>query len=835
VNGDGSEIDHGATLNAGVPPGQRGAGGRRRAVNALLALLCASAALVVVAPAAPASAASTTATGERGYELVSPGDDPNGQKVGVLPVALSSVSGEAIAFQMLGTVEGGPSEIRNTYLAKREADGWTSQLLTPPAAPWTPRDYLFSPNEVFQFNEDLSKVLITSKNETPLVPGEADEGATNLYLRDNNTNTYQLITTAAPERSPNGRPDLYPLAAPRVAWASKDLQHVLFDSYNGEEPRYSPDGPWGGAYTWSPQTGMQLASILPEGQKTSADAGAGPLQLAGEPGTEYFSDWYGANEHAISEDGSRIFFTSPPAERSPRPTGHLYERRDNGTPDATTVRLDEPAPDAPTPAPFESWASRFITATPDGHRALFLSCGKLTADSTAQGSGSYSNCQGNTLNPVSNELYIYDEATGLTDIATGDPNGGGVLGVAGVSEDLNRVYFVATGALAGDAVEGKKNLYLWEQGAGVTFLAELGATTYSYREDADRFIWELPFGLNDARVSADGSTIAFSSGAKIDPDYDNEDPEGWGGFQEMYVWKVGDAKPKCITCIGKAVGPSTLLSQRLDATEAKVPVLSGWQKRNLLPDGSALFFESSQPLLPADHNVTTDVYEYNFASESLALISSGQGASPSNFMGASADGRDVFFRTSQSLLPSDINGSADVYDARRGGGNLPEKTPPAVPCKGDTCPITPGSVNFTGAGNQPPAKPFTLAAITAKQRAKFARTGRLTIVVGAPGAGPILAHTIARPPDGKWRRVATNRVEAKGEGLQRLTVTLKQGVRRLLTKKKSLQMRIDVRFGDQERTAQFTLQQKAAGTKAKSKPPKHKGASKSKTGGPGNA
>jgi hypothetical protein len=843
LNGDGSQTQLGPKLNGRVPARGRRASGATRAVHALVAVASVSIALVAVAPAAPAVAAQSTASGERAYELVTPGDDPSGKKVELLPIARSAVSGEAIAFQTMGTIEGGPSEIRNTYLAKRGPEGWASELLTPPAAPYTPREYRMSPNQFFQFNEDLSKVLVTSKNENPLVPGEADGGFTNLYLRDNNTGTYELITTGTPERPPNGRPDLFPAAAPRVAWASKDLQHVLFDSYNGESVEYRPDWFWDTVISWSPQTGMQPASVMPNGQILDSSAGAGALQLVGPKSDEAFEDWYGANEHAISEDGSRIYFTYPAPSGTygggARPKGNLYLRRDNGTASASTIRIDEPGPGAPPQQEERESASRFIDATPDGHRALFMSCGKLTADSTAQSSGTYSECQpygkaaNNKVN--SNELYIYEEGAGLTDITTGDPEGANVIGVAGVSEDLNRVYFVATGALQGAAVEGKDNLYFWEKGAGVRFLAQLSALRkYDWHEDADRTIWELPLGLNDARVSADGSTIAFSSGAEIQPGYDNEDPESGDGFKEIYVWKVGDAGPKCITCIGTPVGSSTLLSQRLSEKEAQQPVLSGWQKTNLLPDGSALFFESSQPLLSADHNLTTDVYEYDFAKESLSLISSGTGSSPSSFMGASADGRDVFFRTSQSLVPADLNGGSDIYDARRGGGDLPEKQPPALLC-GENCPTTPGSVNFVGAGNLPPEKTLTIEAITAKQKAQFARTGRLTIVVDAPAAGPILARAIARPPEGKWRKVATVKATAPGEGPQRLTVTLKQGVRNILAKKESLTVRINVSFGEQEASTQVGLKQKAASKKAKPKAHKHKGSSKSKSGGSGNA
>jgi hypothetical protein len=791
-------------------------GGQRSRPCASWTLLCVVAALVVVASLASARAASA-AGGARGYELVSPGNDPNNQKVEVLPVAHAAASGEAIAFQMFGTVENGPSEERNTYVAKRGPEGWTSQLVSPPAAPFKPAYYKLSPNQVFQFNEDFSEALLSSKNETPLVPGEVDEGYDNLYLRNTETGAFQLITNSDPkprgsEVSPN-----YPYAQPRVAWASGDLQHVVFDSYNGRAPEYNPGWPQGAVIDWSPQTGMQVASVLPNGESVAAGAGSGPQYIVGGKSTSAFSDFYGVNEHAISEDGSRIFFSYPylPGYNF----GSIYVRRDNGTPQASTVRVGEAEPGAPQGATCGG-SQTFITATPDGHHALFY-CGYKFA---------WANNNKNL------GLYLWGEGEGLTEVAAGPPTSAGVLGVVGVSEDLGRVYFVATGALTGAAVAGKPNLYLWERGTGLTFIAQLGGKYFqeeeeSYREDPDRTIWERPLGLNGARVSADGSTIAFASQAKIDTEYNNEDPENWNNFQELYVYKIGDAAPHCVTCTGTAKGQSTLVSQGLTDAEAKMPVLEGWSKLNMLPDGSAVFFESSQPLLPADHNLVADVYEYNIAENTLALISTGKAATPSNFMGASADGRDVFFRTTQSLVPSDINGAYDVYDFRREGGNLPEKEPPALACEGEDCPLTPASVLAHGAGNQPPVKPFALAPITAQQQAKLIRTGRLTVVAETPGAGLVTVRAIARPPDGKWRRVATGLAEAAGEGPQSVTLTLKQGVRRILATKGRLQVRIDASFGAQQATAQLALKQPVAKPKAH----KHKGAPKSKTAGHGDA
>jgi hypothetical protein len=65
--------------------------------------------------------------------------------------------------------------------------------------------------------------------------------------------------------------------------------------------------------------------------------------------------------------------------------------------------------------------------------------------------------------------------------------------------------------------------------------------------------------------------------------------------------------------------------------------------------------------------------------------------------------------------------------------------------------------------------------------------------------------------------VATSRVDAPGEGPQKLTLTLKKGVRNLLAKKGHLQVRINVGFGALESSAQFALTQKVVHKKKKAK------------------
>ena len=47
-------------------------------------------------------------------------------------------------------------------------------------------------------------------------------------------------------------------------------------------------------------------------------------------------------------------------------------------------------------------------------------------------------------------------------------------------------------------------------------------------------------------------------------------------------------------------------------------------------------------------------------------------------------GRNIFFITSQGLVPQDTDGADDVYDARLGGG-FPLPPAPVQPCAGDAC------------------------------------------------------------------------------------------------------------------------------------------------------
>ncbi len=274
----------------------------------------------------------------------------------------------------------------------------------------------------------------------------------------------------------------------------------------------------------------------------------------------------------------------------------------------------------------------------------------------------------------------------------------------------------------GKAQAGERNIYLYEAGAGIVFVARASSLdSLADREPSSR----------RSRVSPDGLHLAFASSAPL-TSYDNKDASSGKPAAEVYLYDAdgsgGPGELRCISCNpsgarphGRNLGDS--VSPRW--TAATIP---GWNEqlrptRLLSADGNRLFFESYDDLLPRDSNGRTDVYGWERASDEeacakagadlyvqsaggcLSLISSGQSLGDSELIDVGASGRDVFFTTAASLLPQDP-GLVDVYDARIGGGYPPPPKPPAV-CEGDACqgPVsapsdpTPASAAFEGAGN----------------------------------------------------------------------------------------------------------------------------------------
>jgi hypothetical protein len=764
----------------------------------------------------------------RTLELVTPTTNPSA-KVDVLPFARVAGTGNRVAFQVLGNRDTGPANTLTTYLSTRTGAGWTVKQISPPEVPANIPSYELYPNPVFMFNSDMTEALLDAHPSSTLVAGEPN--ADNLYEENLDTGAYTLLTPLPPFSN-----STLP-SEPRVAWASPDLQHVLFDNDTGGQGAnyFDPSGgPADYAYLWTPSTGTQIASVenTMSGLQGISESvgGAGALSPA-SPGGQIYISWYGGNPHAISDDGSRIYYTvGQPPDAYGIQLPSLAEVRNAGQPSESAVGIGN---------------GKFITASTDGHEMLFTSCTDENVANSTAFNENYGECRTNddsvldSTNNYSptftnkNDLYLWNEdgnggAGSITDLTTQDPNGADVMGVLGASSDLSRVYFVARGNLTGTAPAPNDscrtqpgqapNLYSWDKTDGIRFIAQLVAPTSRCFNDpaGDITTWQsnIDSEHKNAQVSPDGSVVAFTTEAALDPSYDNVDADTGLPHREVYFYKYGSAGPICVSCVGTgpATADATIANQQLSTTETSLQNYPDWQKQNLLPDDNTLFFESGDKLSAAVQNTadSANVYEYSYATGSVTLISSGASPSPSNFMGATADGSDVFFSTDQSLLPSDVDNNVDIYDARLNGG-----VPNTPPAGGLAPPLPPPTSTFVGPGNPKPGvvvpggpKPvvFALGRLTSAQVRSLAKTGAVTLTITAPGAGKVSAKALARlSRGGALKTIGSASVTARKAGVLHLTLRLSSKARATLKKSGQLAVTIQASFGRATKTLHITI------------------------------
>jgi hypothetical protein len=230
--------------------------------------------------------------------------------------------------------------------------------------------------------------------------------------------------------------------------------------------------------------------------------------------------------------------------------------------------------------------------------------------------------------------------------------------------------------------------------------------------------WNARLDQLTARVSSDGSHVVFMSAASM-TGYDNRDAVTGARDEEVFLYGAeGTGSLVCVSC-----DPSGERPTGASSIPGGTPYESNaamYQSRVLSAEGSRVFFDSSDGLVPADSNGERDVYEWEREGVGscrvssgvnggcVYLLSGGEENTEAQFVDASASGSDVFFITGASLVSSDP-GLVDLYDAREGASVPQGVSSPA--CTGSGCqgvpsaqPIfaTPSSATFAGVGNFPP-------------------------------------------------------------------------------------------------------------------------------------
>jgi len=682
--------------------------------------------------------ASALLPGCRAYEQVSPADKNGGDvlwnatRPGGRTVAEGGERAIFAAWTEFAGSEYGGSLAETEYVAERGAGGWATAPLLPRVTPPS------LGGESVSSSPDLSASLLRSGAVLESTPEDLDGAQeVNLYMRDNEASLVSPLIGI--DGAASSGTAFY---APVV---SDGLGHLVFAT-TAVLPTGDPGVPSDLFIKVYEVVGgtTRLVSVQADGTPFPAGTLPGGALRGGEPYSIM---------GASSRDGRHIFISSSNAAGT-QPVD-IYRRSDGAT---TTIgsASQRAVPDSPARPKLFRWASS------DGNTLLFTSREHLTDDANTGPSRS------------GLDLYRYDfDAGELIDIsATPGGDGARVLGLVGASESGDRVYFAAHGAVVDgegtdDPVPDEPNLYLWEDdgtaGGSTRFVATLAAT--------DQRNWEHLNGKWTARTTPDGGQLAFESRADLTG-------ENSGGLAQVYRYDAtaadGSGELVCVSCSSQGatpLGASAIPNNWGDDNVQR------WElTRFLSDDGSRVFFNSEDALVPADGNGENDAYMWEDGE--VSLLSSGRSDVPSYMYNASADGDDAFILTADALVGQDRDSLVDLYDARVGGGFPPPA--PRSECDDDACQgagsSTPpdrgaGSADLRGVGDAKPRARLVLG-VSRPSKAQLRRLAsgrRIGLRVRVSRAARV--RVTARGRIGKRARIA-----ARGAGRARQAGTVVVGL-----------------------------------------------------------
>jgi len=649
----------------------------------------------------------------RVYELVSPAEK-NGNEAGIAPgsgqepapgYSISTPEGSSLLYRGTGPFGDTVNGIDDVSIARRSSPGWASSGVLPRG-----QGLPYFSNYVFKALDpaaDLSQVLFGVHGSfTPRNPAEAESSG--LYLVDSLRSiawvSEPVVSNPVPSIGQAGG------GSPVPAGGSPDLGTVYFTYYGtlveADGPRTGhvlsgePAGSAWGFYEWRDGK-LSAAGVRPDG---SLDQYGAVPAATGHNGEEDTAEEY---DNEVSTDGSRAFFVSPDPIfceehqhqveglcKTDPPELYVRETAADGTQSTALVSedtlllkvqgLSAPAPHGPLaiqPPHFTQDHPSYVYASPDGSQAFFQSTDRLTAQA-----------QENDLP----KEYDFDVVTGsLTYL----PNVAGTAPILPQNPEEDEARVLASSAdgsrIIFEKVEERvpAGLYLWSYGPSggtVSKIAALPQPLETRTNNNGKVI------IDPTRMTADGSVVAFETDSPLPGGFNNG-----GGFEQVYRYDVIAERLSCVSCPPAGVAPSGDAALTNDDAQLGPGQETGYGSslptRGISADGSRVFFDTTEALVPQDVNGRRDVYEWEDGH--VHLISSGEGSQDSFLMDSSESGDDVFFTTADGLVSNDVDEGYDVYDARVGGGFAPPA--PAPECVGDAC-QSPAS---------PPASPSLVTAV----------------------------------------------------------------------------------------------------------------------------
>ncbi len=682
----------------------------------------------------------------RAYELVTPavkdGALVGAETDGGDPVPQIAEDGQdviAISIQCLGGPKGCIADREREgepYEFVRTGAGWVTRPLALSAAS-------FVTTTMWEFDANEHTVLFSS----PSPPGGQDDW----YAEGPGESVREIGEVSESEK---GATELGHVGGTGIR-ATGDLSHIVYVA----EESWTFNGVF--------EAGYGLYEYVAPGESRPMLVGV----TGGEGSTSLISacetNWPAAPSHdsgygSLSADGRTVYFTALGGPGcfgtganagKELPAAELFARVDGESAGAYTMLISAATPSWTCTTPECHTAStaapeaQFQGASSGGGRVFFTSPVQLTDDAGGGGENLYmSECEGceelgGSAAEAKRRLVDVSEHTGNTQVA-GGPR---VKNVVALAPDGSHVYFVAEGVLTGEAnsehelpVEGADNLYVYEAGGGVKFIATLPGS--------DEEEWKN--GLTIANVTPDGRFLVFLSHGALTAD----DTRGEGPWQVYrYDGKTGSLLRVSIGAegfnddgnVGSGNANIVLVGEYNHLLVGSVrsdPTMSN--------DGRYVFFESPNALVPealddvptggAHGELAANIYEWEADGAGacaqpagcVSLLSDGKDVSektqddqgPVVLLGSDAEGSNVFFWTNDSLVPEDTDTQRDIYDAHVCSETEPchePVSPPTVSCRGEACRGTPSSApvlgvpagtTLTGEGNLTQPAPAVVAA-----------------------------------------------------------------------------------------------------------------------------
>lgn len=620
----------------------------------------------------------------RAYEMVSP---PFKDGTSVARLMAASQDGERAVFTSVGVFAGSPSDDGfNSYLAARSASaGWAISPLDPPAQ-LTPFGEVANPVD---FNASLSESIVVGllgASNGQAQPGTATAGAFWLHVpgAPDAIGEFDQISPLLRTVASNGEPTSKPVSKISYGGASANFCRILFGYFpETSEQELVPDESSGfheleiAACGASPQ--VRLLSLDSEGKVIDGCGGGDELGGQSRGGTA---------DNAISENGAEAFFT---CGGSPI----VYARTLAGK----TLEVSKPLPaDCAEGQPCRTASQLNATywgASPDGSRVFFTSEQPLV-----------SGVQPGTGQHLYMAVIDAEEVKELIEVSH-DPHAGQASetqGVVRISQDGQRIYFVAKGVLTEEPsaegarpVAGAENLYVYDAKAGrpPIFIADLcsGPEASGSMRDArcpanlsageggeavnDSGLWR---NLNDeAQSTVSGEYLVFASYAKLTS-------EAGGSGRKIYRYDTTTGRVVRVS-LGEEGYDSNGNAGAFDAHIAAPALDSNVAQhmlgdRALTEDGSTVVFTTAAPLSPRAVNGLPNIYVWHEGQ--VHMISDGSAQQEDAEPAITPSGRDIFFTSVAGLAPQDTDGARDLYDARIDGG-FPASPAEEAPCNGGGC------------------------------------------------------------------------------------------------------------------------------------------------------